>query len=317
MISAKWLAVAVGTTLVMTSPAYGPGDETGAGLLALSNSGEPEHGGPTANGSKAIASEKDTTPPKATTKSSEKTPTKTESKAETKTETKSDTPDADSVLKMLEEGNDRWVSDKTQNPNDEPTRRQLLADQGQHPVATIITCSDSRLPVERIFDRGVGELFVVRVAGNVAGESETGTIEYGVEHLKTPVLIVMGHTKCGAVAAAAGNAELHGALAKLVAHVNPAVDRARKGNPGVDAKDLPALAVRENVWQTIFDLIKESDEVRAAVKNGSLKVVGAVCDISTGKVNWMGEHPWQTEIVAALDNRAATGQQQAQASEGH
>jgi carbonic anhydrase len=316
MISAKWLAVAVGMTLVATAPAYGPGVEPGAGLLALAGD-EPEHGGPTANGSKALATEKDKDAGKSTHASKSTEKTKAEGKSESKSETSGETQDPDAVIKLLAEGNDRWVSDKTQNPNDEPTRRALLAEQGQKPIATIITCSDSRLPVERIFDRGVGELFVVRVAGNVAGESETGTVEYGVEHLKTPVLIIMGHTKCGAVAAAASDTQLHGALGKLVAHVNPAVERARKGNPGIDTKELALVAIRENVWQTIFDLLKESDEVRNAVKSGNLKVVGAVCDISTGKVNWMGEHPWQTEIVTALDTRSSGGPQQAQASEGH
>lgn len=318
MISAKWIAVAAGVVLIQTVPAYGPGEQSGAGLMTLAANEPNEQGGPTANGAKALNAEKEAQPTK--TKTSEKETTRStekQTKTETKTESKGETQDPEAILKQLQDGNERWVMDKCQNPNDEPTRRALLADQGQKPFATIITCSDSRLPVERIFDRGVGELFVVRVAGNVAGESETGTIEYGVEHLHTPVLVVMGHTKCGAVAAAASDAQLHGALGKLVAHVGPAVDRARKGNPGADAKELPALAIRENVWQTIFDLLKQSDEVRTAVKNGSLKVVGAVCDISTGKVNWMGEHPWQTEIVAALDTRSGGAQQQAQAAEGH
>ena len=112
----------------------------------------------------------------------------------------------DAALKMLQEGNQRWVMDKDENPNTDPSRRAMLAEKGQKPFVTILTCADSRLPVERIFDRGVGEVFVVRVAGNVAGTSETGTIEYAVGHIKTPLLVVMGHTKCGAVAAAASGA---------------------------------------------------------------------------------------------------------------
>ncbi|CAG0969131.1 Carbonic anhydrase 2 [Phycisphaerales bacterium] len=128
-------------------------------------------------------------------------------------------PSAEAVLAMLREGNAHWASGKCENPSTDSSRRQETA-AGQHPFATIITCADSRLPVERIFDRGVGELFVVRVAGNVAGESETGTAEYAVEHLKTPVILVMGHTRCGAVAAAASGAELHGSLGRMVARIN-------------------------------------------------------------------------------------------------
>lgn len=210
-------------------------------------------------------------------------------------------PSADEVLTMLREGNAHWVSGKCENPSTDSTRRQETA-QGQHPFATIITCADSRLPVERIFDRGVGELFVVRVAGNVAGESETGTAEYAVEHLKTPVIVVMGHTKCGAVAAAASGAELHGSLGRMVARIGPAVDRARKADAGADAPTLAANAVRENVWQTVFDLLKQSQEVRTAVRGGEVHLVGAVCDIATGKVDFMGEHPWQSEILAAIPN---------------
>ncbi|MFZ4576372.1 MAG: carbonic anhydrase, partial [Phycisphaerales bacterium] len=165
---------------------------------------------------------------------------------------------------------------------------------------TVLTCADSRLPVERIFDRGVGDVFVVRVAGNVAGDSETGTIEYGVEHLNTPLLVVMGHTKCGAVAAAASGAQLHGKLAGLIDHIGPAVERARKNNPAADDAQIAQLAITENVWQTVYDLYKSSPEVLEKVENGELKVVGALCDISTGKVEWLGEHPWQSELLTAL-----------------
>ncbi len=217
-------------------------------------------------------------------------------------------PDArltpDGALKLLQEGNQRWVSGQSTDPNTEPSRRQMLAEQGSHPFAIVLTCADSRLPAERIFDRGTGDLFVVRVAGNVAGTSETGTVQYGVGHLKAPLLVVMGHSKCGAVAAAASGAEAHGKLADLLTNIAPAVDRARKANPEAEGATLVAAAIKENVWQTIFDLIKFSPEVRRGVESGELKVIGAVCDIATGKVEWMGEHPWQAELVAAMNARA-------------
>ena len=238
-------------------------------------------------------------------------------KAEAKSEGESKTEGAmtaDKALAMLQEGNARWVSGTPNNPASEPSRRAILAEQGQKPVATVLTCSDSRMPVERIFDRGVGDVFVVRVAGNVGGVDETGSIEYGVGHLKTPLLVVMGHTKCGAVAAAASGAAVHGKVQDLVSHINPAVDRAKRNNPGVAEKDSPAIAVRENVWQSIYDLMKNSPEIREAVASKEVKVVGAVCDISNGKVEWLGEHPWQSEILEAM-NQKAPGATHAEATE--
>ena len=215
---------------------------------------------------------------------------------------------ADAAQALLKEGNLRWSSGRTTSPNVDSERMNALADQGQTPFATIITCSDSRIPVERVFDRGVGDLFVIRVAGNRAGDSETGTVEYGVEHLKTPLLVVMGHSKCGAVAAAASKAQLHGKVAQLVAGIEPAVERARRLNPGADEKELATLAIRENVWQTVFDLYRTSSTVRAMVEKGDVKVVGAVYDIATGKVEFLGEHPWQQELISAMNQRAAAAE---------
>lgn len=213
---------------------------------------------------------------------------------------------ADDALKMLADGNARWVADQEKNPNTEPARRSRLADAGQKPQVTILTCADSRIPVERVFDRGVGDLFVIRVAGNVAGTSEAGTIEYGVGHLKTPLLVVMGHTKCGAVAAAASGAEMHGKVGELVSSITPAVERAKRNNPNASSEELVPLAVRENVWQSIFDLYRSSAEIREKTSAGELRVVGAVYDIATGKVEFLGEHPWQSELIEAMNARAAS-----------
>jgi carbonic anhydrase len=210
---------------------------------------------------------------------------------------------ADDALKMLKEGNERWVADQEKNPNTESSRRQATSEGGQHPFVTVLTCADSRLPVERIFDRGVGDVFVVRVAGNVAGTSESGTIEYGLGHLKTPLLVVMGHTKCGAVAAAASGKDIPGDLGALVHNIDPAVARARQQNPGVDEAKLASLAIRENVWQSIFDLCRRSEEVRTMIKEDKVQVVGAIYDITTGKVEWLGEHPWQAQLLDVIDSR--------------
>ncbi len=186
-------------------------------------------------------------------------PTKVAAKSESSV---SETVTAAQALKLLQDGNARWVSGAVTNPNIESARRQKLADDGQKPFVTIITCADSRLPVERVFDRGVGDVFTIRVAGNIAGTSETGTIEYGLEHLKTPLLVVMGHTKCGAVGAAASGAKVGGKIADIVRAIAPAVERTRRANPGLEGAELAAASVKENVWQTIFDLMRTSDETR-------------------------------------------------------
>lgn len=209
-------------------------------------------------------------------------------------------PTSDEAMKLLQEGNERWLKSTEEDPNIETSRRKALAEDGQKPFAAVLTCADSRIPVERVFDRGVGDVFVMRVAGNVAGPHEAGSIEYAAEHLHVPLLVVMGHTKCGAVGAAASHAKLEGNVPSLIAAIEPAVDRAKKLNPGMDDKQIATVAVNENVWQTIFDLIKSSEPIREMVSKGELKVVGAVYDIADGKVQWLGEHPWQSELVVAF-----------------
>src|SRR6266700_2996350 len=102
----------------------------------------------------------------------------------------------DASLMLLSEGNARFVAGQTQHPHQNDERRRSAVAQGQEPFATILACADAREPVELIFDRGVGDLFVVRVAGNVAGDHELGSVEYGVGALNTPLLVVLGHSKC-------------------------------------------------------------------------------------------------------------------------
>jgi carbonic anhydrase len=279
------------STAVSNPPPSSTHDEHEA-LAATPKQPAPKNTGPSTTPSKRAAANTDETPAKRSVDSPKK----------------DDAPLAEihtaaEAMQALQEGNARWVSGSVIDPNIDTSRRSRLAAEGQKPFVTVLTCADSRMPVERVFDRGVGEIFVIRVAGAVAGTHETGTIEYGVGHLKTPLVVVMGHTKCGAVAAAASNAELHGNVAQLVAEIGPAVDRARRNNPDADEKQLASLAVRENVWQSIFDLFKNSPELRTAAGKGEVKVVGAVCDIATGKVEWMGEHPWQTELIDAMNAR--------------
>lgn len=205
---------------------------------------------------------------------------------------------SDQALNLLKEGNDRFVSGSLKRPNQDQARRSLTASKGQQPFATVISCSDSRVPVEMLFDSGIGDIFIVRVAGNVADVDEIGTMEYGVDHLVTPLLVVLGHTRCGAVTAVVQGAELHGSLPLLVDNIKPAVEKARAANPGATGDALVNEAIKANVWQVIEDTLKKSEIVQKRVKGGDLKIVGALYDIETGKITWMGPHPDQDKLIA-------------------
>lgn len=204
----------------------------------------------------------------------------------------------DSALEDLQKGNTRFVSGEPAHPHQAAARRAEVAG-GQAPFATILTCSDSRVPPEVIFDQGVGDLFVVRVAGNVAKTDEIGSIEYGAGHLGAQLLVVLGHSSCGAVKAVAEHAEVHGNIPQLVEPIVPAVEKARAANPGLDGAAFLAKAVDGNVWHSIEDIFENSGTVRDLVKAGKLKVVGAVYDLSTGAIQWRGEHPEQARLLGS------------------
>jgi len=209
----------------------------------------------------------------------------------------------DASLMLLKEGNARYATDKPQHPHLDAERRSSTVAQGQEPFATVLACSDSRDPVELIFDRGVGDLFVVRVAGNIVGTSELASMEYGVAHLNTPLLIVMGHTKCGAVTAVVKGVELHGHLHSLAEKIKPAADRVKAETP--DADEAVPKAIQANVWQSIEDIIKQSSVIREKIAAGRVQVMGALYDLEGGKVAWLGLHPAQDSLIA-LASQAET-----------
>ena len=205
-------------------------------------------------------------------------------------------PAPDAAIQMMKEGNARFVANKSTNPHVDSARLILAGkeNQGDYAYATVITCSDSRVPVERIFDAGVMDIFVIRVAGNVVDVDEAGSIEYGLAHVNTPVLVVLGHTQCGAVTAVANAVQGHGHalelnIPPLVDNIEPAVKRAIAANPQVAAADIIPYGIEENVWQGIEDLFKRSPATREIVKGGKAKVVGAIYDVGTGQVRWLPE----------------------------
>lgn len=220
-------------------------------------------------------------------------------------------PSPDAAIKMLQEGNTRFVANKATHPRTD-TKRLIQAgkeNQGDHAYATVITCSDSRVPPEYIFDSGVMDIFVIRVAGNVIDVDEAGSIEYGLAHVNTPVLVVLGHTQCGAVTAVTGAVQGHGHplernIPPLVDNIIPPVKKAISEHPDKHDKDVVPYAIEENIWQGIEDLFMNSPATREIVKSGKAKVVGAMYDVGTGKVEWLPEAK-VTEILAKVEKNPA------------
>ena len=204
---------------------------------------------------------------------------------------------ANQALDRLKEGNLRFSTNQSTHANLTAERMIETDKQGQHPYATVLGCSDSRVPVEAIFDAGIGEIFVVRVAGNVVDSHETRSIEYGVGHAHTPVLVVMGHSHCGAVTAVAQHAHVEGSVKPLVKNIKNAVAEAQKSKGDKFNEALLEEAIRCNVWLSIKNIFTQSKEVRQLVEEGKLKVIGAYYHINDGSIDWMGEHPLQEELL--------------------
>ena len=197
--------------------------------------------------------------------------------------------DPDAVLARLLEGNKRFVSGQLTHPGRTPADFAALAE-GQAPMAIIIGCADSRVAPELVFDQGVGDLFVVRVAGNIvsgAGPTVKGSIEFAVAELGARLIMVLGHTQCGAVKAAIAhidaNDSLPGSIGELIDPIRPAV-RAVSGQPGDKLENV----TNANIAQGVERLKTLDPIVSKFAKTGELKVVGAVYELRTGAVKLLG-----------------------------
>jgi carbonic anhydrase len=197
-------------------------------------------------------------------------------------------PTTVTILAALKEGNQRHVGAHYFHPHETAAYRQQLS-AGQHPVASVLSCADSRVAPEIIFDQGLGDLFDVRVAGNVAGNDEIASLEYAAEHLHTPVIVVMGHQKCGAVSAAAEGGEAAGHLSAILTPISSAVEKAKKMQG-----DVVENAVRINVENVVEELRTSKPVLSELISEGKLTIVGAVYSLDTGKVTWLSESAPQT-----------------------
>jgi carbonic anhydrase len=190
---------------------------------------------------------------------------------------------ADEALAELKAGNARFAAGKAQSPTRDLKRVKEVS-AGQHPEAVILSCADSRVPPEVIFDEGIGDLFVVRVAGNVSEPATSGSIEYAAEHLHVPLIVVLGHKKCGAVKAAVeATGPVEGNIGEIVKELQPAVAAAR-ASPG--KRGLVDDAVYANADLVARQLLSESPLLTHLAHEGKIKIVTAVYDLDTGKVEW-------------------------------
>lgn len=215
---------------------------------------------------------------------------------------------ADISLSKIQEGNRRFVSEQMGHSGQGASRRGVLAS-GQEPHTIVLTCADSRVAPEILFDQGLGDLFVIRVAGNVVDTHALASIEYAAEHLHTPLLVILGHERCGAVGAAkdafmashghvaevegSGNKSVkEGNLEKLVAEILPAVEETA-GMPG----DWLDLAIRNNVERTVQHCFGRSERLKRLVIKEKLVIRGAVYDLDTGAVEFMPKSKLSGSVV--------------------
>jgi carbonic anhydrase len=198
---------------------------------------------------------------------------------------------ASEALQRLVEGNRRFISGEGGRDLDfEHSRRRELVE-GQAPFAVVLGCSDSRVPLELVFDQGLGDLFVVRVAGNVALPSQVGSIEFAVEQFRTPLVVVMGHSQCGAIAATVDEVLDPGGpltpnLARLAERILPAVSTLLERNPEAGRDELIEGAVAENVRCVVAALTRDSELLAQRVRQGHLMLVGAEYSLESGEVNF-------------------------------
>lgn len=198
---------------------------------------------------------------------------------------------ADQALQQLKEGNARFVDHQSKHdPASHDAQRAQTSD-GQKPFAVILGCSDSRVPVEIIFDQSMGDLFVIRVAGNVVANSQVGSVEFSVASFGTPLVVVLGHTTCGAISATVNEllkpgGEYSPGLRSIVERIEPAIKELVETDLKDDHPKLCLHAMRANVRASANALKHSSKILEDRVESGELKIVGAEYDLATGQVHF-------------------------------
>ena len=199
---------------------------------------------------------------------------------------------ADEALQRLVDGNRRFVFGTPQDHRtlDHPQRAQKV--ENQSPFAVILGCSDSRVPCELVFDQGIGDLFVIRVAGNIVAPSQVGSIEFAAAQFGTPLVVVMGHSHCGAVMAAVEELERPSGMRSpnlgfIVKSIQPCVEPLVEKNPPADREALVRDAVRANILASAEQLRHGSEILESLIGEGSLRFIGAEYSLETGEVEFL------------------------------
>ncbi|MFW5644656.1 MAG: carbonic anhydrase family protein, partial [Bacteroidota bacterium] len=192
----------------------------------------------------------------------------------------------DDAIMMLKEGNERFVNEKMY-------KRDLIqqvnqTEDGQYPFAAVVSCIDSRIPTEIVFDQGVGDIFNARIAGNFVNQDIIGSLEFATKVAGSKAIVIMGHTSCGAVKGAADNVEL-GNLTAMLKNLEPAVKAASDvpGEKNSKNAEYVQKITDKNVEFTIEKMLADSDVIREMYENGEIAIVGAMYEVETGKVTFM------------------------------
>lgn len=194
--------------------------------------------------------------------------------------------DADQALQLLKEGNERYATGKVLLKDISKERRANLAQNGQKPFAVIVSCGDSRIPPELIFDQALGDLFIIRVAGNVVDAIGLGSVEYAVEHLGTPLVVVMGHDKCGAVKATLDGGEVPENIAAIAAKIKPAVEKVQSGDSRhIEGNNINEAVTDENV-EGVVEAIQHDPVIHHLMEAGKVRVIGAKYTQEPGTVKF-------------------------------
>ncbi len=191
------------------------------------------------------------------------------------------------ALELLTEGNARFAAGTSIHPNLTEQVRIGTFENGQKPFCAILSCADSRAPVELVFNQGIGDIFSVRNAGNVADEAVQGSLELGVYKFSIPLLIVMGHTDCGAINCAVDDDRLHGSMPTVIDRIIPVVEAVRERHPELGGDELILEVTKANARHVVNELTERNDVFRRKIAGGELKIMSALHDLRSGRVEWL------------------------------
>ncbi|MDD5091712.1 MAG: carbonic anhydrase [Candidatus Wallbacteria bacterium] len=222
-------------------------------------------------------------------------------------------PGPDDSLRILKEGNLRFASGNFRNPHRDTLRLAMAGseEESDHVLATVLSCSDSLVPLEILFDIGVMDVHAIRSFGNICSASEAAAVEYGVKVLKTPLLILLGHTRCGAARLSLNSAQgksdpLDRNLSLHLKQLRNAADKVVKDFSGLEEEQMLSMIIEANLWRNLEELLLISPAVREAAISESLKIACGIYDVSSGRIDWLAS----TSTDSALQRASKSSKRQ-------